>query len=56
MAEPGLALPAVDLPVTVFPDSVMYFGGVGAAVFDESSGFDAAADPRREGGVYVPRP
>ena len=54
MAEPGLALPDVDLPVTVFPDSVMYFGGVGAAVFDKSKGFDAAADPRREGGVYVP--
>ncbi|MBT8087611.1 MAG: gamma-glutamyltransferase family protein [Gammaproteobacteria bacterium] len=54
MAEPGLNLPDVDLPVTVFPDSVMYFGGVGAAVFDEANGFDAAADPRREGGVFVP--
>ncbi len=54
MAEPGLTLPDVDLPVTVFPDSVMYFGGVGATVFDEAKGFDAAADPRREGGVYVP--
>jgi hypothetical protein len=31
----------------------MYFGGVGAAVFDQATGFDAAADPRREGGVYV---
>ena len=53
MAEPGLDLPEVDLPVNVFPEIVMYFGGVGAAVFDESAGFEAAADPRREGGVYV---
>jgi gamma-glutamyltranspeptidase/glutathione hydrolase len=53
MAEPGLDLPDVDLPVTVFPSLVMYFGGVGAAVYDYNSGFDAAADPRREGGIFV---
>ena len=53
MAEPGLDLPGTDLPVTVFPELVMYFGGVGAAVFDEAAGLDAAADPRREGGVFV---
>ena len=29
----------------------MYFGGVAAASFDSHSGFEAAADPRREGGV-----
>ncbi|MGI9247964.1 MAG: gamma-glutamyltransferase [Woeseiaceae bacterium] len=54
MAEPGLDLPDTDLPVTVFPGLVMYFGGVGAAVYDREYGFDAAADPRREGGVFVP--
>lgn len=56
MAEPGLDLPDVDLPVTVFPSLVMYFGGVGAAVYDYDSGFDAAADPRREGGIFVSDP
>ena len=53
-AEPGLDLPEVNLPVTVFPDLVMYFGGVGAALCDSELGLDAAADPRREGGVFVP--
>ena len=54
MAEPGLDLPEVDLPLTVFPEIVMYFGGVSAAVGDAVSGLDAASDPRREGGVFVP--
>ena len=53
-AEPDLDLPEIDLPVTVFPELVMYFGGVGAAVFDNDDGFDVAADPRREGGVFSP--
>ena len=53
-AEPGLDLPDTDLPVTEFPGIVMYFGGVGAAVYDRQSGFDVAADPRREGGVFNP--
>jgi gamma-glutamyltranspeptidase/glutathione hydrolase len=53
-AEAGLDLPDVDLPVTEFPGLVMYFGGVGAAVYDDALGFDVAADPRREGGVFNP--
>ena len=53
-AEPDLDLPDIDLPVTVFPEIVMYFGGVGAAVFDDTDGFDVAADPRREGGIFSP--
>ncbi|NNL62526.1 MAG: gamma-glutamyltransferase, partial [Woeseiaceae bacterium] len=53
-AEPGLDLPDVDLPVAMFPDIVMYFGGVGAAVFDQRHGFGVAADPRREGAVLIP--
>jgi gamma-glutamyltranspeptidase/glutathione hydrolase len=51
-AEPGLDLPDIDLPVSTFPDLVMYFGGVGAAVYDVENGFEVAADPRREGGVF----
>ena len=53
MAEPGLDLPPLDLPIKVFSGLVMYFGGVAAAVYDSASGFEAAADPRREGGVFV---
>lgn len=53
MAEPGLDLPEVDLPVSVFPEPLMYFGGVGAAVFDSERHLHAAADPRREGGTCI---
>ena len=53
-AEAGLELPEVDLPVTEFPELVMYFGGVGAAVYDRAKGFDVGADPRREGGIFNP--
>lgn len=53
MAEPELDLPDVDIPVTVFPELVMYFGGIAAAVYDRDGGLEAAADPRREGGVFV---
>jgi len=53
-AEPGLDLPETDLPLSIFPGLSMYFGGVGAAVYDQQDGFDVAADPRREGGVYNP--
>ena len=49
MAEPGLSLPDTDLPSKIFSSLVMYFGGVGAAVFDSASGLASAADPRREG-------
>ena len=53
MAEAGLDLPATELPVKIFPDKAMYFGGVGAAVYDHSTGLAAAADPRREGGTCI---
>jgi gamma-glutamyltranspeptidase / glutathione hydrolase len=52
-AEPGLELPDVDLPVSVFPALNMYFGGVGAALSDRAAGFDVASDPRREGGTVI---
>ena len=51
--EPGLDLPDLGIPVTRYPSIGMYFGGVGAALFDKRSGFEVAADPRREGGTFV---
>ncbi|MCH8867331.1 MAG: gamma-glutamyltransferase [Proteobacteria bacterium] len=53
MAEPGLDLPDVGIPVQITSRLSMYFGGVGAARFDSRSGFEVAADPRREGGITV---
>jgi gamma-glutamyltranspeptidase/glutathione hydrolase len=53
MAEPGLDLPEVDLPVTISPDINMYFGGIGATLVDRKNGFQVASDPRREGGTLV---
>ena len=52
-AEPGIDLPAVDMPLKTYPEINMYFGGVGAASFHKSDGFDVAADPRREGGICI---
>jgi gamma-glutamyltranspeptidase/glutathione hydrolase len=51
--EPGLDLPELDLPLEAFPGLNMYFGGVSVATFDRNAGFDVAADPRREGGVFL---
>lgn len=33
--EPGLTLPDLGIPVTTYPSIGMYFGGVGAALFDK---------------------
>jgi gamma-glutamyltranspeptidase/glutathione hydrolase len=52
-AEPGLELPELDLPLQAFPGINMYFGGVSVATFDRDNGFQVAADPRREGGVFL---
>jgi gamma-glutamyltranspeptidase/glutathione hydrolase len=51
--EPGLDMPALDLPLHSFPDINMYFGGVSVAAFDRRKGFEVAADARREGGVFL---
>lgn len=51
--EPGLDLPDLDLPLEAFAGLNMYFGGVSVATFDCNAGFDVAADPRREGGVFL---
>lgn len=53
MAEAGIKLPDVGLPVKVFPQPVMYFGGVGAAVYKDDQGLQTVADPRREGGTCI---
>jgi gamma-glutamyltranspeptidase/glutathione hydrolase len=52
-AEPGLDMPELDLPLQAFADINMYFGGVSVATFDRRSGFEVAADARREGGVFL---
>ena len=51
--EPGLDLPDTGISVTRYPEIGMYFGGVVAALYDNKSGFSAAADPRREGGIFI---
>ncbi len=52
--EPGLDFtPDPGFTVTRFPECSMYFGGVGAALFDEVHGFATGADPRREGATFV---
>lgn len=53
MAEQGLDLPETDLPVRVYPELNMYFGGVGAALHDDDHGFEVASDPRRAGGTVI---
>ena len=53
MAEPGLDLPDIDINTHTTSRIGMYFGGVGAAKFSASGGFEVAADPRREGGTLM---
>jgi gamma-glutamyltranspeptidase/glutathione hydrolase len=52
-AEPGFDMPPLDLPLQSFPEINMYFGGVTVASFDRRTGFEVAADARREGGVFL---
>ncbi len=52
-AEPSLDLPSQSMPVTRYPGLNMYFGGVGAALYSATEGFDIAADPRRAGGTSI---
>lgn len=53
VTEPGLDLPDTGLPVRRYDKLNMYFGGVCAARHDPASGFDVAADPRRESGTSI---
>jgi gamma-glutamyltranspeptidase/glutathione hydrolase len=52
--EPGVPITECgDLVVRRFPDISMYFGAVGAAMWDPIGGLFGAADPRRSGMVAV---
>ena len=51
--EAGLPVPDIDLPVKVYPEIGMYFGGVGAVLLKSDGEFQVAADPRREGGTFI---
>lgn len=51
--EPGFDLPDLNIPITRFPDVSMYFGGVVAALANSGGKYEAAADPRREGGIFI---
>lgn len=53
MAEPGLALPQLDIPSHTTSGISMYFGGVAAARYSAEDGFAVAADPRRAGATFI---
>ena len=53
MAEPGLDLPELDIPVHETSGIGMYFGGVGVARHHRHDGITVAADPRRAGATVV---
>jgi gamma-glutamyltranspeptidase/glutathione hydrolase len=53
MAEAGLDLPEVDLPITVMPALNMYFGGIGATLVENGGDIKVASDPRRAGGTAI---
>ncbi|MCP3975781.1 MAG: gamma-glutamyltransferase [bacterium] len=49
--EPGME--PSQMPTREYPPHAMYFGGVQAASWHPHRGFEAAADPRRTGGIAV---
>jgi len=51
--EPGIDMPETGFALRQYESINMYFGGVVAALYDEHNGFEAAADPRREGGTFI---
>jgi gamma-glutamyltranspeptidase/glutathione hydrolase len=51
--EEGLDVGALPHPSRHFDEHSMYFGGVGAALWDPKLGFTLAADPRRQGGTAI---
>jgi len=52
--EEDLAVPAdTGFPTRSMPPHSMYFGGVGAALWDPTLGLLASGDPRRAGAVAV---
>lgn len=51
--EPGLALEAMVMPLRVFDERSMFFGGAGAVLRGPDGALVAAADPRRQGAAMV---
>jgi gamma-glutamyltranspeptidase/glutathione hydrolase len=51
--EPGIDVPEGELPNLPHAATNMYFGGVAAALCERHVEFQAAADPRREGGTCI---
>lgn len=50
--EPGLGIENLVVPQRAFASKSMFFGGVGVAAWNPETGFTAAADPRRTGGIW----
>ena len=51
--EPGLPVEDLGVETRPFDEVSMFFGGVTAALWRPGRGFQAAADPRRVGGVAI---
>ena len=54
--ESGLPVELLDAPTRGFDQLSMFFGGVGAALWDPQHGLSVGADPRRTGGTYMSEP
>lgn len=54
--ERGLPVPPSLAGAQRFERPDMYFGGVGAVVYDAAAGFEVIADPRRVGGTCIAAP
>ena len=53
VAEPGVDVSDVTIPVRSFDSKNMYFGGVGAAAIHDDGRMEVAADSRRTGGTRL---
>ncbi|MEJ2482626.1 MAG: gamma-glutamyltransferase, partial [Gemmatimonadota bacterium] len=51
--EAGLPVAKIDMPRKQMPAGSMMFGGVGAARWSPTTGFEVAADGRRAGGTAI---
>lgn len=51
--ETGIDTDELNLPTRTFAGRSMYFGGVQAALYHPTEGLNAAADPRRTGGIAL---
>jgi gamma-glutamyltranspeptidase / glutathione hydrolase len=51
--EEDLMIPDSPLPTRSYPRLAMYFGGVGAALYEPARGLSAAGDPRRTAAVAI---